>query len=509
MKRIEKLLLFLIILVTIYSRFSFLTDVPHGFFCDEAAIGYNAYKLLTTGRDEYGVSWPFFFRSFGDYRNPVPIYLNIPTIALFGLSDFSIRFTAAFFGSLTVLVVFLIGRKIGDFWTGFFGALFLATSQWHIHLSRVGLEYVYFPFFFSLAILFWLFRDRKIFLYLAFLFFGVSLYTYYPAWLMIPLFLAWLIIISLKEIFLTKRKFLIGLIVFLICSIPIVVGIKSGQALTRWQKVQTKEGTFSEKIKKVAGTYADHFGPDFLFTKGDIDFPGHFITRHSIRGTGEVYWFLQPLLILGLYRVFFKRRKGEKNLSFILVLLLLYPLGSALTDSGPFATRSILGVVPFSLLPALGISLLIEEAKPKTKNLVIFTCLGLAIIFWTRFLNIYFIKYPLYSSDFWGWQYGPKEIIPYFMEKQKDYEQLFLEVQFNGPEIFIPFFSVDQCQKCFLGGLDRLDINKKQLFAVTPPTLGTFRKIRPFSFKEKKRIFYPDGSVAFLIIEPLTTGQSF
>jgi hypothetical protein len=296
---------------------------------------------------------------------------------------------------------------------------------------------------------------------------------------------------------------LTAFVIFLVCLIPIAIGIKSGQALTRWQKVQTKETTFSEKVKRVIGTYADHFGPDFLFTKGDIDFPGHFITRHSVRGTGEVYWFLLPLLILGLYRIFFKREKEEKNLSFILVLLLLYPLGSALTDSGPFATRSVLGVIPFSLLPALGASLLIKESKPQAKNLTIFTCLWLAIIFWARFINLYFVKYPLYSSDFWGWQYGPKEIVPYFMENQKLYDQLFLEVQFNGPEIFIPFFSKDQCEKCSYGGLDKIDLSKKQLFAVVPPSLETYRKNYLLSFEEKKRIFYPDGSVAFLIIKPL------
>ncbi len=182
---------------------------------------------------------------------------------------------------------------------------------------------------------------------------------------------------------------------------------------------------------------------------------------------------------------------------------MLYPLGSALSDSGPFATRSILGVIPFSLLPALGVSLLIEQTKNRPKILIVFACFGLTIIFWIKFLNAYFIKYPLYSSDFWGWQYGPKEIVPYFVENQGFYDELFLEPQFNGPQIFIPFFSQDQCKKCFLGGLEKVNLSKKQLFAVTPSTLKVFRKNSSLDFKGKKEIFYPAGSTAFLIVEPL------
>jgi len=78
----QKILLFLILILAFFLRVVNLEKAPAGFFCDEASIGYNAYLLLKTGKDEYGASWPIFFRAFGEYKNPIAVYLMIPSIAI-------------------------------------------------------------------------------------------------------------------------------------------------------------------------------------------------------------------------------------------------------------------------------------------------------------------------------------------------------------------------------------------------------------------------------------------
>ena len=47
---------------------------PPGLFGDEAAFGYNGWAISHYGVDQYGVPWPLFFRSFGDYKGPVGVY---------------------------------------------------------------------------------------------------------------------------------------------------------------------------------------------------------------------------------------------------------------------------------------------------------------------------------------------------------------------------------------------------------------------------------------------------
>ncbi len=499
MKNLKKYLLVFVLLIAIFSRFYFLTEIPHGFFCDEASIGYNAFKILKTGKDQNGFLFPFYFKSFDHYRNPVTVYLNVLPTLIFGLSEFSVRFLAALSGVLTVILIFLIGRKIEGYWTGFFASLFLATSPWHIHMSRIGWECIYFPLSVCLGIFFWQKKQNNLFWYLSILAFGIGIYTYYPAWLLIPLFVAGLLAFSFKKLWKEKKKLAGGILLFVLLLVPLFLGFRSGKVLVRWQQVNRPEETAYQRVNNGIAIYFKHFGFDFLFKSGDAGLFGHLITRHSVKGIGEVYLYQLPLLVLGIMAIFFKMFPGS---GFILLLLFLYPLGSSLTDSGIYATRSILGVIPFSLAPALGVVWLEKKIFYKVRKIFFGLIIVCSIGFWIYFLNIYFKKYSLYSSDYWGWQYGPREIISYFMDNYDSYDELFLEDKFNGPEIFAPFYSRDKCKKCFVGGLEKINFSKKQLFAVSPKSVDGFSNKDEVLFEIKSKVLYPDRSTAFIIVEP-------
>ncbi|MDX6557336.1 MAG: hypothetical protein QOF72_385, partial [Blastocatellia bacterium] len=75
-----------------------LTRNPAGFFIDESSVAYNAYTISQSGQDEFGNSWPLFFRAFGDYKNPVHIYLLAALFKLTGPSILSARLVGAIAG---------------------------------------------------------------------------------------------------------------------------------------------------------------------------------------------------------------------------------------------------------------------------------------------------------------------------------------------------------------------------------------------------------------------------
>ena len=102
--RLDKkiIVLAIILLVAATLRFYKLGAVPTSLNADEAAIGYNAFSILKTGKDEYGKKFPLLFQSFDDFKMPVYIYLSVPGIAVFGLNDFSVRLPSALLGILTV-----------------------------------------------------------------------------------------------------------------------------------------------------------------------------------------------------------------------------------------------------------------------------------------------------------------------------------------------------------------------------------------------------------------------
>lgn len=70
-------------------------------------------------------------------KPPLTYWLVALSFKVFGVSDPSARLVPAVFGSLTVLLVFLLGRSLWDNRAGFFAGLVLATSLMFFALSRV------------------------------------------------------------------------------------------------------------------------------------------------------------------------------------------------------------------------------------------------------------------------------------------------------------------------------------------------------------------------------------
>ncbi len=89
-----------------------LGEVPHGLSWDEAAIGYNGYATWTAHRDEWLARFPVSFRSFGDYKAPVAIYLSGLFTFLFGLNAFVVRLPFALIGIPASAIMMLLTRKI-------------------------------------------------------------------------------------------------------------------------------------------------------------------------------------------------------------------------------------------------------------------------------------------------------------------------------------------------------------------------------------------------------------
>jgi hypothetical protein len=68
---------------------------PPGFFLDESSIAFNAHTVSQSGVDEYGESLPLYFRAFGEYKNPVYIYLLAGVYTVTGPSIAAARFLSA------------------------------------------------------------------------------------------------------------------------------------------------------------------------------------------------------------------------------------------------------------------------------------------------------------------------------------------------------------------------------------------------------------------------------
>ena len=93
---------------------------------------------------------PVIFKSFGDYKPGLYVYLTIPFVAIFGLNEFAVRLPSAIAGVIAVwlvykIILFLAKQKNEKRETkheslAIIAALLLAISPWHIHFSRGAWE---------------------------------------------------------------------------------------------------------------------------------------------------------------------------------------------------------------------------------------------------------------------------------------------------------------------------------------------------------------------------------
>src|SRR3990170_6422178 len=137
----KKALFIAILLLCVILRLYKITKVPISLNWDEASNAYNAYSILNTAEDEYGNFLPLANRSFDDYKPPAYMYFTVPTVWIFGLSEFAARLPSAIFGVLTCITIFFLAKKLTNSnaisYTSFF---LLSITPWHIQFSRAGFE---------------------------------------------------------------------------------------------------------------------------------------------------------------------------------------------------------------------------------------------------------------------------------------------------------------------------------------------------------------------------------
>lgn len=460
MNKVYPFFLGLILIIAFFLRIYKVTSIPPSLNWDEVSIGYNAYSILKTGRDEWGVKFPLNFKSYGEYKLPGQIYASIPAIAVFGLNEFGVRITPVIYGTLTVLLLYFLAKEISKKkGVGLLSAFLLAISPWHIQLTRASFESSFSVFWVVLGV--WLFikgfKDRKFWLW-SIVPFVISIYTYNAARVFTPLFIFVLFLIYRKEILKNLKVFLIGAAVFLISMIPLVIFFTSGQATARLklvsilddpgfvQRVNKARGNtnFPEPLPRLihnkvthfayvyAGNYLSHFTPDFLFING----AGH--KQQHVQGIGELYAIQAPFILLGIYFIF-KNKNPWRWLLTAWLLLVFVPVAITV-DSIPNALRTILAVIPYEIFTAIGFweVFRIFGNKKSVKGLLIGITAFLLLIQVRSYLNNYYNIYPeAYSRD---WQYGYKQAVDYIGAHYDDYDLIVFSRTYGEPHMFTLFF---------------------------------------------------------------------
>jgi len=313
----------------IFLRFYMLGSLPYGLNQDEASAGYDAWALLTSGIDRNGDSFPVLFTSWGSGQNVLMSYLAIPFIALFGLSEVTVRIPNALFGCITLLVFWLLARKIRGARFGLTALILLAVNPWHIMMSRWALESNLLPAFLLLGVYFTvLAKDRQWLLLPAAVSYALGIYAYGTAFFILPILLIGSIIWLRREI--RWKPFTVSMLAFIIIALPIAVCQLSN--VLGWGEIKLFSFTLPEltQTRQAAtsvfgaglGSVRENFETFFRILKTESD--GLIFNSLGIMSGGMFYFFGLPLIIIGIIASLGRRKDfpGE-------IPMLIWAIGGA------------------------------------------------------------------------------------------------------------------------------------------------------------------------------------
>jgi len=516
-------LLIIIILASVLRLFM-LGSVPTSLNWDEVSQGYSAYSIAQTAKDEWGVKFPLFFRSYGEWKSAVYIYLLVPLVKIFGLSAYIVRLPSAVFGILSVYLIFLIGKKLYSENVGLWAAFLMAVTPWSLFLSRPAFEANV-----ALSLVLagvYLFITQKYF-FSAFLF-GLAPHTYNSAKVVVPVLAIYLIYHS--QLHKNLKKLSIFLTILALFALPLLVNLSSGASQTRFNQVSiTTDGKELQAfyhlrryikgpevigkiiinkssffVYKFIGNSLSYFDPRFLFWEGGTH------TQQSLPYHGVLY-ITEFLLIT--YALFHKKW----NLHLPLALILIGLMPAAMTRDPGHVLRSVMAMPGFIILAAMGITQLGDN---KFKYLRLFNVFLIAEIL--IFLTSYFSWYgPAYARD---WQYGYQEVSSFLQHNEAKYDHIVFTKWFGEPQLFLAFYGkwdpdwyqkenfqnlrYEQVDKMWLDQLDSYFIGKYTFKYISWSDETRDKKtlyIGKFDdfpgVKIIKSIHYPDGTVAFNIVE--------
>ena len=420
------LFLVAIIFLAFTLRFYNLGTVPSGLQQDESSIGYNAYSILETGKDEYGKSLPIAFKAFGEYKLPLSIYLTTGSFAIFGVSELSLRLPSALFGLLTVvLVYFLVFEMYGNRNLALISSFLLSINPWHIHFSRGAYEVTPALFLITLGVyLFLVFIRKKSLLILtgSLTALVLSLYGYNIARLFIPTIIVLLGVIFYKKISgINKSGLLVSIIIPCIALIPFVVSLlsKGGFDSTKGTLIPTSAVVQAENLQ--TRSYILQSSPiaskilfntpvsDVLFylknvvsyVDGDFFFgngPSH--GNHGIGNVGLFHVWEILTLIIGVVTL---TRRNDKNKLILFGWTAGVILIASFTREAPQATRSFFAVAPLTIISAVGLYEMFSRVLKlkKYSTIVLISLLLFGIYSFAYYAASYFYKFPVqYAKEY-------------------------------------------------------------------------------------------------------------
>lgn len=456
--------LLIIIVVAAFLRLWQLGVVPPSPDWDEVALGYNAYSLLKTGRDEYGTWFPRSLRSYDDYKPPLYVYLTIPSVAVFGLNTWSVRLPSAVIGVLAVVGTYFLvvelfkslprrqagqipmtndqqGKKsfirycqpeadrplaekldIGNSRSiALLSAMLLAISPWHLQFSRIAFEANTGVTLNIWAVVAFLKSFRfKGWLSVSAVLFGLSFYAYHSERIFTPFLVVLLIVVFRKQLFIDKLHLVRSMLIGLLIILPLIPQLFNASTLTRLRGTSALADQtllLARSVSKIREDKArgDLIGP--LFDNRRIvwfvTLLDGYLSHYSFRWlffTGDNPRHHAPdmgLLYLWeapflLWGMYTVARRGSTIARVLFGWFLIAPIAASPTTELPHAIRTLVFLPTFQIFTAVGVFQSVSSVKYQVSSKISIIKKGFLFLLITSLLLLVAFNLIYYFHMYFG-----------------------------------------------------------------------------------------------------------
>jgi 4-amino-4-deoxy-L-arabinose transferase-like glycosyltransferase len=423
------LLLVIPVLVLYASRLAYSPIYLHH---DEVFFALEAHSIASTGRDLYGRFLPLYFQISDDvWFQPILVYVTAFFLKLFPLSESTLRLPSAVMGTIDVVLMYLVARRIFKRERpALLAAVLLALTPAHFIHSRLAMDYIYpVPFVMAwlLCLLIFFERRQMWIVFVATSFLGLGFYTYIASVAMMPVYLlmTWLALFRTDDrpmrLYLAAAAGFVWPLLLLIpwtlhhanallatagryqlSNLPAlaVTGVTSTglppdadsiASLTGILRDLRQSTHFSGLTGRIS-LYWYFFDPSYLFLTGGY--------ANVVNSTRRVGVFLLPMAVLlpfGLNQLITRRTRADL---IVLLGLVTAPLAACLVVPEPFAIDRELQLLPFAaLIGATGAARLWSARDRRWRALAVCLLLLVPLHFGLFYVD-YFTDYRARSA-FW------------------------------------------------------------------------------------------------------------
>lgn len=458
-------ILLAIFLIGLFLRVHSLNDYPVGIHGDEASIGYNAYSLLKTARDQNNNFLPLAIDQFGDFRPAGYHFLAVPFVAILGLNETAVRLPGALFGTLSIIALFLLLEELFNKRAiSLLAAGLLAILPWHINISRATSEGVVASFLVIIATFFFLrgIKQKKNYspeIILSLVLFVISFFFYHAARYFVAVFFPILMVYT----FLTARqKMVVSVVLYAVLLVSLFVFLTVGRGTGRVNEVSIfsipggtqqlkqamdEEGTLNPLINRFYNNkafyfgrffvtfYSQHLSGDFLFVNTGLP------VRYKVPFTGNLYLIMAPFLLLGFA---FLLSDGIRRRHYLLLIpiawLLIAPIPAGLTwEDLPNVQRSSLMIPALVAITAFGFYAILTLLKGKVKIAFVVVCGLILLQSFLNFYHNYFWRARIHEPWYRG--AAEKELIYHVDLLSKQYPKIAMTYQNDNNLISYLFYT--------------------------------------------------------------------